>query len=311
MLAAVGVASAAKKPPKKKKPPEHGPDLVISHWEIDQSKPYFIRVAPGGGNLFVKVTTKNIGDRRAKASVTLLGLTHNGNAVALKEVHVPGLDPNEPNVQSVELHVDELGWMVPEGKANATDAVKNETNVSNNRLHLPHFRVPAIADQWTVDQFETKSVVTGGISSLDTTLTDGTFQLKGWNASSEEWVYDGFGTVEGADTYNPSPLCSGTGTGSDRVSPSTLTTDTLRIARDLNGYTATIATSKLPRYSFTVSCPNPIPISAGYEDLTTVHIGPAFEPMKEDQQTLSGSAPLPITSPGGTSDSTWRFFADI
>jgi hypothetical protein len=147
-LAAVGPASAAK-------PGKIGPDLVISDWKVDQAKPYFIRVGSAGGDLFVKVRTENIGNRAAKPSVTLLGLTHNGDTVALKEVNVPRLKAGEASTESATLHVDQLGWMVPRGKANATKRV-TETDSHNNGLNLPSFRIPAIADAWTIDQFETR-----------------------------------------------------------------------------------------------------------------------------------------------------------
>ena len=303
-LVTVEPASAAGKPPK------NGPDLAISDWKVDQGKPYFIRVVPGGGELFIKVTTENLGNRKAKPSVTLVGLTHNGDTVALKEVKVPDLKPHEASTESATLHVDQLGWMVPRGLANATKVVP-ETNTHNNGLHLKSFRIPAIADTWTIDQFETKNNVPG-VSSDDTTLTDGAFHLSHYDSTKEEWVYQGYGTVDGSSTYNPSPQCSGSATSSTTVSPSKLTNDTLAIARDLTGYAAFIATSKLPGYTITINCGAPITIPAGFADLDTgARIGTAFEPMKEDDQTLSGSFPVPVSTPSGTSTISWKFFADL
>jgi hypothetical protein len=177
-LATVAPASAAGKPPKS------GPDLAISDWKVDQGKPYFIRVVPRGGELFIKVTTENLGDRKAKPSITLVGLTHNGDTVALTEVRVPGLKPHEASTESATLHVHELGWMVPRGLANATNVVK-EANTHNNGLHLKSFRVPAIAGTWTIDQFETKSAVPG-VSSDDTALTGGAFHLSHYDATKRE-----------------------------------------------------------------------------------------------------------------------------
>jgi hypothetical protein len=303
-LVTVAPASAVGKPLK------NGPDLAISDWKVDQGKPYFIRVVPGGGELFIKVTTENLGDRKAKPSVTLVGLTHNGDTVALKEVKVPGLKPHEASTESATLHVEQLGWMVPRGLANATKVI-NETDTRNNGLHLKSFRIPAIADTWTIDRFETKSEVPGD-SSEDTTLTDGAFHLSHYDSTREEWVYQGYGTVDGSSTYNPAPQCSGSATSNTTVSPSKLTNDTLRIARDLTGYTALIATSKLPGYTITINCGAPFTIPAGFADLNTAaHIGTAFEPMKEDDQTLSGSFPAAVTSPGATSTISWKFSADL
>jgi hypothetical protein len=304
VLAAVaGSASAANKPAK------IGPDLVISDWKVDQAKPYFIRVGSAGGELFVKVTTENIGNRRSKKSVTLLGLTHNGRAVALKEVNVGPLKPGQASTESAALHVDEIGWMVPEGKANATKVP--ETNTHNNGLHLPSFKIPALANTWTIEQLETKSVVPS-VQTVDTQLVDGTFRLSGWSATNEEWVYEGWGTVNGSTNWNPAPQCSAKGTGTTPLTPAKLTQDTLKITRDLNGYTALIATSRLPGYKLALSCGGATAAPpGGYEDLTTIHIGPAFEFMKEDDQTLSGSFPIPAKIAGGTTTITWKFFANI
>lgn len=54
--------------------------------------------------------------------------------MALKEVNVPRLKAGEASTESATLRVDQLGWMVPRGKASATKRVTETDSHSDARI---------------------------------------------------------------------------------------------------------------------------------------------------------------------------------
>jgi hypothetical protein len=301
LLAFAPVISAAPK-----KPHVPMPDLKITEFEVTGigDHPNLV-VSPNGTvpRIGLKVTTRNIGDKVAPTSRTVVLVDDGGDVSQVIAIPVRRLPPHSQHAQFVQVTGLKLrlGFTEFTAVANFNHTVK-ERDPHNDRRPGP--KVPVEARQWTVNDWT--SDVTNPFGSSKTE-SEGGFYLRfdRYDDAAEQFLYKPYGPIK--NTQDESGTCNGA--GSKTVTQTPWANSFLRIDANLEHYGAEVTSAQdAPKYPITFTCLGGLTSTqeAGFEDLVAFKGTRTFVPMSPDDTELSGTTtPEPDTFIG------WRFSAVV